>query len=364
MANENNPAYNANLSQIEALMKPTRAYDGNDLASKSGIEDFISSLLGQETSADMRRANEERYRDALAFEREFKSNLFLDSTEMQRKVADYKAAGLNPYALTGQAVSPPSVSAGASSMSVGRAPSLSVNDLLSIAALPSQIKANLSGAKASDAAAEKSRADAAKSGAEAKKIEEDTRGAKLQNDFFEKMRDVREESEKLKNDLDRAERKRIYKDIDLKDSEITKNIEQAHTEQERQGLIVQQRILANAEADNIIAMRPYIQAELSARTDLERRQTRVAAVDEAYRQGLIDAGSIEAAVRLTNAQASSEEVNKIVKEAESFLKQYDAHRKAGDLHSWLEPDSAGAAQAVIDALYSGVSALTSSVLGK
>lgn len=361
---ENSPSYNMDIAEVEKALQYRPAVEFTPSYVRDPIGNWFESITGGLTEADYKRMNEERQRDALAAQREFKANLFLDSTAMQRKVADYKAAGLNPYALGGQSVSAPSISAPASSVGAGRGASLGLSEIISLAALPSQIKSNLSGAKAADAAAQKSRADAAKADAEAKKIEEDTRGAKLQNDFFEKMRDVREEAEKLKNDLDRAERKRIYKDIDLKDSEITKNIEQAHTEQEKQGLLVQQAILANAEADNIVAMRPYIQAELSAKTQLERQQTRVAAVDEAYRQGLIDAGSIEAAVRLTNAQVSTEEANKIVKETEGFLKQYDAHRKAGDLHSWLDPERSGAATDVIDALYSGVSALTSSVLGK
>lgn len=359
---ENSPSNNMDIAEVEKALEYNPAYTGN--LNANPLDDWFASITGQMTSADMKRMNEERARDAIAAQREFKANLFLDSTAMQRKVADYKAAGLNPYSLAGTSVSAPSISAGASSVGSGRGASLGLSELVSLAALPSQIKSNLSGAKAADAAAAKSRADAAKADAEANKIKEDTRGAKLQNDFFERMQDVREESEKLKNDLDRADRKRIYKDIDLKDSEITKNIEESHTEQEKQGLIVQQRILANAEADNIVAMRPYIQAELSAKTQLERQQTKVAAIDEAYRQGLIDAGSIEAAVRLTNAQASTEEVNKVVKETEGFLKQYDAHRKAGDLHSWLDPENSGAAADVVDALYSGVSALTSSVLGK
>lgn len=359
---ENSPSNNMDIAEVEKALEYNPAYTGNlDL---NPIDDWFRSITGQMTSADMRRMNEERARDAIAAQREFKSSLFLDSTKMQRAVSDYKAAGLNPYSLAGTSVSAPSISAGASSVGSGRGASLGLSELIGLAALPSQIKSNLSGAKAADAAAQKSRADAAKADAEAKKIEEDTRGSKLQNDFFEEVKEIRKESEKLKNDLDKAERRRIYKDIDVKESEITKNIEQSKTEQEKQGLIIQQSILANAEAENITAMRPYIQRELSSRTDLERQQMKVAAVDEAYRQGLIDSGSIEAAVRLSNANASDAEVRAEVGKAEKFLKEYSVHRKAGDLVSWLNSQPDIMDDSVTDGLLGALSAVVESLTGK
>ena len=99
---ENSPSYNMDIAEVEKALQYTPAMEFMPSYVHDPIGNWFESITGGLTEADYKRMNEERMRDALAAQREFKSNLFLDSTAMQRKVADYKAAGLNPYALGGQ----------------------------------------------------------------------------------------------------------------------------------------------------------------------------------------------------------------------------------------------------------------------
>ena len=69
-------------------------------------------------------------------------------------------------------------------------------------------------------------------------------------------------------------------------------------------MYVSRELLNNATLKTLLQCVPIFRLELSARSDSERQAAKVSAVDAAYRNGLINAGAIEAAVRETNASAS------------------------------------------------------------
>lgn len=261
----------------------------------------------------------------------------LANTSYQRQVADMQKAGLNPMlALGAGGAAAPSVNTAGSVSPSGAG--VSISDLISLFTVSSQLKnlkaaRELDDAKASEArsAADKNDAEAAEARSREQKNLEDTRTAKLNNDYFEEVRGLRRESEELANNLSRAQYKQIWKSLDVMNSEITKNIEQAHSEQERQKLMIAQAILATEEADNIVKMRPYIQRAMDASTELDTKLGKVAAVDEAYRQGLLNNKVIEKSIAETDSKIKVNEAIAELNRIHGLIEKGDKHALSSEL---------------------------------
>ena len=266
---------------------------GNIIKKYSG-----SGLTDAEKEANAFSAQQSQ--DAFNREANFQREMFgmqteLANTQYQRAVADMKAAGINPMLAAGNggsavpapgsasssaasSVSPQLANLGGLISAIAGAANQSKEIKLKEKALDSQIDLN-------EANAEKARADAGKSG-------EETRGNKLQNDYFAKVKELREEGERLANELKAGERRKIDSEIRKADQDIVESMERCETEREKRILMASQEMLNNCEAENIIKMRPFVQAEMSARTAQEKAAAQVALVDVAYRQGLIDEGAV------------------------------------------------------------------------
>lgn len=347
------------LAGISSLFKDPTAgdysYPEGTADPHNPFENLMYRITGQGLTGQQVASNNFAHNEAeLAFNR----SLMADSTKYQRSVADMQSAGINPMLAAG-GVGGSSVSAPAATPSADAGANLGSILSFIVGLRNASIQKKL-GEKSLDiqggvAASEiaKNQALANEASTNAAKVAEDTRGAKLQNDYFERMQGVREEAERLANDLTASRRREIYKNIDKMDSEITKNIEEAHSEQAKQSLYISRELLNNVTADNIIKMRPYLQEELKARSEAERNRAKVDAVDEAYRQKMIDEGAIEAAIRETGSKAS-------VQEFEAKLKEYELGRKTGNLDKLLDKESMD----IAEALYSGLYNLSSSLLGK
>lgn len=170
-------------------------------------------------------------------------------------------------------------------------------------------------------------ADTAKKSAEAASTEQ-------QIDYFDRVKGFREEAESLSGDIKRSEWKEIEQRILESKQNIVRSIAETHESEKRADLVVEQAVLARAEADNIVYMQPFISAELSARTSQEKAQCRVLAVEEAYQQKLIDEGSIEAAVRASNANASNSEIDAMVKQFNQGIRDGSLRKSALKQGDW------------------------------
>lgn len=231
----------------------------------------------------------------------------LRQTAVGDMVDSSRSAGINPYfalsggASTGSVSGPMASSAPASGASPGGS---------GVASLLSAIGSMMMAGKQMgvlDAQKDALEADASNKRAEALERESNTRVNNVNADFLERTLDARVEAESLKNDISRATEKQIYKAIDQAESSIKLQAEQAQTEESKRILNMSSAVLNNARAQDIVLMRPFLQAEFTARTEQERAAAKHMAVAAAYQQGLIDSGMIEAAVRETNSSADASE---------------------------------------------------------
>lgn len=266
-----------------------------------------------------------------------------DNSKYQRMVADMKLAGINPMlAANNSPTTPSATAASASPGPYSNYPGFRSNPIQNF------LDARLAQAQIQDV-----EASAHLKETQASKNVEQERGEKLSNDFQQDTFEARKESIRVSNELSSKQSREINKKIDKYDAEIAKLIAETSSEEEKQRLMITQEILNNAEARNIESMRPYIIAELKARTSAEHAAAKLSAVGAAYKQGLIDAGAIEASVRAENANAS-------VNEIKSDLESYEYALKSGTLD---EKFISGPSAKVISSLFASIRLVAESTLG-
>lgn len=289
-----------------SLSKPAEEIIGTSQNNENYFGNWMRSVSGSALTDAQREANAySASREDVAWERQMAAR----STAYQSQVADMKAAGINPMLAVSSSggAALPSASAG-SSVSPGTSP-LNLGSLLSalsgLSMIPMQRKLMAAEIDKTNADAEKSRADAA--------------STNQQVDFFARIAGYREEGERLSNDMTRSQMKQIEQYIDESKAK------------EKSALA--QSILAKANADNIAYMQPFISAELSAKTDLERKEARVAVLDAAYRQGLLDNHVIEQGVKESNARVAESGSKVTANEAMAELERVQALIAKGDKHA-------------------------------
>lgn len=177
-----------------------------------------------------------------------------------------------------------------------------------------------------------------------------------QVDYFSRVKDLRAEGERLSNDMTRSRMREIEQGIEESKKRIGKILAETTESEKRSALLVEEAVLAKVNADNIQYMQPFISGELSARTASESAQAKVAAVQEAYQQQLVNSGAVFAAIREQNANASKLEIEAKMRDFEQSIRDGSLAKAAERAGDWRT--------GVVASLYTALSNASKSVLGK
>ena len=264
------------------------------LSSNSGSTtgDVISSLVNKYTGAGLTGA--EVAQNEWTAERE--------DTRYQRVVADMQSAGLNPALMYANGSSAPSVNSSAG----GVAGSGSLSDFLQLLMMPLQMKA--------------AKADIDKTKAETDNIKNEIQLKQQSYDFNSMYQPLLIEAREVGNELSRSERRKIEHETDLIVEQVNKTIAEAHTEEQRAVLLASQSILANAEANQIIALMPYKQALVEAQTNEARAAASLNALQAAYQQRILKSDYLDNLFKQMEASAKDSESRAAVSELQSRVR--------------------------------------------
>lgn len=167
--------------------------------------------------------------------------------------------------------------------------------------------------------------------AEIDKIKEDTQGMKLDNEWKDKTMEARTQAETLKNQLSKSQVNQIDSQIKKNEQDIKESIARTKNEDDKNGLILAQTMLAQANAYEVIALLPYRQLLTQAQTAAQKASASASYVHAAYEQGLIDAGYIdkmcgelESSIKQHNAQADNQDIQNAVNEWKLSVKNGNA----------------------------------------
>lgn len=304
-------------------------YDsGEDFTNLSGaLDNFGAKITGSRLTRAEQQANAFNAEQAeLAYQR----SLEADSTLYQRRVADMSAAGVNPMIAAGGISSGSVTSSPASSVNPGSG-SFNLGSLLSFLMLPSQLKSMKAERNLMDANAKKAAADAARAEADASFIREQERGANIVNNIREATSQAQIESANLEPKLKALGADKIRKEMDGIEANIKVLAEQQNTEQEKAAYYQAAAMASQVNSYVAAAMLPYNQMLAAAKTQNERAQASLAAVHEAYQQGIIDSGYIQSMAREMAANAGKAENAEVISDIATALRtgKYDKLEAAG-----------------------------------
>lgn len=284
-------------------------FPGHTILGSVGRSMTGAGLTGAEIQANQFNAEQAQ----LAYERE----LSADSTKYQRSVADMKAAGLNPMLAAGSTGGSVNSSA-ASSVSPG-APNLSALFDMAMASEQLKIQRDLADAeiKNKDADTNKKRSE--------------TLGQDIQNEVNAATKQAKAEAAFLDNQLNRVRVAEVKKKLDEIDANITHLRAQAKSEEEHQSLMAAQRMLAEANAYQIVEMLPYQKMVASAKSEADRQAALLSAAHTAYQNSLLTDGYIDAFIRSAQADADSAEAKSAREQITTAIRTGD-YSKTGDLY--------------------------------
>ena len=239
-------------------------------------------------------------------------NLEEDNTKYQRTVVDMQRAGINPALAMKGGIS----TQAATNISAQGATPAYVN-MSAIASLAQSI----SQAKLNDAQRRNLDEDSNLKAKQAKYYDEMGEKAAVERVLLNIDAKYRDEYNQLTNiglknanALTAEQKEKVSAEIDNLKADFQIKIRQAKTEEEKANAYAAEAILKKAQASQIVALIPFQQKLMEAQTEAAKATAKVQLVEAAFKQGLLDAGMVEAQVRQLNASASKSEIDAIVQE--------------------------------------------------
>lgn len=275
------------------------------------LDSLLSSAVGvvqqeRQNAFNAREAEKNRVFNAEQAQLAFQRELSADSTKYQRATADMLAAGLNPMLAAGSGGG----SVNSSPASGTPASAASVGNLSELFIQGEQLEIQKRLAEA-DIALKESQAD---------KNNAETESTELGNEITRLTKDAVVEARKLDNELTRTKVSEGRKKLEEIDATISKLIAETQTEGERQTLIGAQRMLAEAQTSQVVALIPYQKALMSAQTEAQRQAAILSAAHAAYQNKLLNDGYIDAFIRREAAEATSAEVQATLDQIKEALR--------------------------------------------
>lgn len=257
----------------------------------NGFSSALAKYTGSELTAADREANAFNAAEA---EKARQHDIFMAENKYAMETQSMVDAGINPALVYGGGNLVSTHATGAAASSVNPDSSSNLGDLaqmfMSIARLPQELK-NLK--KQNDLL----ESEADKNAAEAKLAEQNAELAgttinlnEIRIEIEEQTKQDNIEAARLRNDLTRAERKKIEAQLDEIDANISLRIKEAATEEERKYLVMAQTALARANADEVATLMPFRQSLLQAQTAEAQAGALLAEVNKMKELKLINEG--------------------------------------------------------------------------
>lgn len=278
-------------------------------------------------------------------------NLEQDNTKYQRAVVDMQKAGVNPALMMSKG--PISTQAATNISAQGATPAyMNMNAVASLAQTISQAKLNDAQKRNIDSQTLLNEKQAKYYDDLGDKVVAETLIVKNDAQYRDEFNRLEIEGKKIANAIGGEQLKKVGEEINVLKADYGKKIAETKTEEERAKVQAQEAILKGAQAYQIVALLPFQQELMSSQSFAQRAVGKVHLVEAAFKQGLIDAGAIEAQVRQLNADASEKEIRAITQETLHTLGYEDA--QVSNTQSQTFKNYAGAVADVINGIADSV----------
>lgn len=252
------------------------------------LANIAQMAISQVNSSQQRKWNERQMEMQHQWDLEMwnKTNEYNSPTNQLKRLQD---AGLNPlyYGLDGS-----------SAQGMQNAQSLGYN-IPNMSSFQNPIQAGLS--------AELTKSEIELKQAEKSKVESETSGNQLDNEFKQKTMQARVDAEELKNGLTKEQISKVNSERGQIDASIKKTIAETDNELLKSALIQAQSALTHIQAQQIVALLPYQQLLSSAQTDAQRASASYNLAQAMVQNGLLEKGYVEKTIESIVAQTYGSE---------------------------------------------------------
>lgn len=190
------------------------------------------------------------------------------------------------------------------------------------------------------------------------KLNADSSGVKLDNEFKEKTMSARVEGEKLANEMSKEQIENVKKQREQIEADIKKKIAETESEQERKALIVAQTAVQKATEKQLVELLPLQKNLMEAQTEAQKAAAAASYANALYQNKLIDSGYIDEMVRAQKGVADNAA-------AQAAINQFKNAVKHGNIFTIDEGDNfieKGGKQ-LINGLFNDVSIIAEALTG-